>query len=422
MFEVAKNAWKIVDLRKKIVYTIFIILLFRLGSVIPVPFVSAEVMKTIFSGSEIGGGMMGYLNTLAGGALEKASIFAMSISPYINASIIIQLLTVAIPPLERMQKEGEEGQKKIQQIVRCITIALGLIQAYGFYTILRYSNALENETWFPMIVIVLSFTAGTALIMWLGEQINEKGIGNGISIILFASIVSRAPSVIQFAVGQIDLGRWWLVIIFFAIAATMITAIVFMNDSERRIPVQYAKKVVGRKMYGGQSTHLPLKVTMTGVLPIIFAGSFVSMPSLIAGFFPKSDFANFIEKHFGYTSIPYGIIYFILIIAFNFFYIAIQYNPIEIANNIKKNGGFIPGIRPGKPSSDFIKKVLNKITLIGALFLACIAVLPIVFSAVSKMNIALAGTSILIVVGVILETLKQLESQMLMRHYKGFLE
>lgn len=428
MFEAAINAWKIADLRKKILYTLFIVVIFRLGSFVPVPFLDAAALKELFNPTNTGGlggtnSVLGFMNLMAGGALEKASIFAMSISPYINASIIMQLLTVAIPALERMQKEGDEGRKKIQQIVRYVTVVLGLIQGFGFYTLLASKGAVADKHWFGALVITMCFTAGTALIMWLGEQINERGIGNGISIILFFSIISRGPDLLNYVYqGIIKLGRYWLVPIVLIVAVALVVFIIIMSNAERRIPVQYAKRVVGRKMYGGQSTHLPLKVSMTGVLPIIFASSFVLIPSTIAQFFPNSGFANWVTKYFGYTSLAYGILYFFLIIAFNYFYVAMQYNPIEMANNIKKNGGFIPGLRPGKPTSDFISKVLGKITLVGAIFLGLIAVLPILLAVFFQINIALGGTSILIIVGVVLETLKVLESQMLMRHYKGFLE
>lgn len=438
MFEAAVNAWKIADLRKKILFTLFIVIIFRLGSAITVPFIDAAAIKEIFKGS-LGneGNVFSFLNIMAGGALEKASILALAISPYITASIVIQLLTVAIPALERMQKEGEEGRKKLNQITRIVTVVLGLIEGYGYYKVLLNSAGsmqnlktpvITNPHWFKTLVIVMTFTAGSAVVMWLGEKINENGIGNGISIILFFSIVSRGPDIVGYLWSSIKLGRIWLVPFVVLIFAVIIVFIVIMNDSERRIPVQYAKRVVGRKMYGGQSTHLPIKVTMTGVLPIIFASSFTMLPTTIAGFFPNWGFSKFITAHFSYTTWPYAVIYFLLILFFNYFYVSIQYNPIEIANNIKKNGGFVPGIRPGKPTSDFIHRVLSKTTLIGALFLGFIAILPILLSiGFDKLlniqfNLAIGGTSILIVVGVILETLKQIESQMLMRHYKGFLE
>lgn len=424
MFESAINAWKIIDLRKKILYTLFIIVLFRLGSFIPVPFLNSDAIFKLFNPTDATGqannGALDFLNIMSGGAMERASIFAMSISPYINASIIMQLLTVAIPALEKMQKEGDEGRKKIQQIVRYVTVLLGLIQGFGFYTILASQNLVMKQHWFIALVITISFTAGTALIMWLGEQINERGIGNGISIILFFSIISRGPDIVNFITNSIKGGQFVIVPILIIASIALIVFIVIMSNAERRLPVQYAKRVVGRKMYGGQSTHLPLKLSMTGVLPIIFASSFVLIPSTIARFIPSISAT--VDKWFGYKSAIYAVIYFFLIIAFNYFYVAMQYNPIEMANNIKKNGGFIPGIRPGKPTSDFIAKVLGKITLIGALYLGLVAVLPIFTSYFTNTNLAIGGTSILIVVGVILETLKTLESQMLMRHYKGFLE
>jgi len=433
VFQAAVNAWKIADLRKKILFTLLIIVIYRLGSAIPVPFIEADAMKLIFavdSGSlGSGNSMFSFLNIMAGGSLEKATIFALAISPYITASIVIQLLTVAIPALERMQKEGEEGRKKLAQITRYTTVVLALIEGYGYYSVLLHSakdlgtTVIANPHWFKTLIIVLTFTAGSSIVMWLGEKINENGIGNGISIILFFSIVSRGPSVIAYMYSYgVELGQYWVIPLVLVVFLALIVFIIIMNDAERRIPIQYAKRVVGRKMYGGQNTHLPIKVTMTGVLPIIFASSFCMLPTTIAQFFPNSGFANFMTKYFSYTTWPYAVVYFLLILFFNYFYVTIQYNPIEIANNVKKNGGFIPGIRPGKPTSDFISKVLSKTTLLGALFLGFIAILPILISMGLKVNIALGGTSILIIVGVILETLKQIESQMLMRHYKGFLE
>lgn len=426
MFEAFRNAWKIQDLRKKIIYTVFIIILFRLGSTIPVPFLDPEAIKQLFNPDQTNE-LVRLLDYYSGGAMSRASIFAMSISPYITASIIMQLLTIAIPALERMQKEGDDGRKKIQQISRYLTVALGLIQGFGFYNILQSFDVVRNASFFTMVAITLSFTAGTAIVMWLGEKINEKGIGNGISMILFASIVSRGGDVIDWirgALTQATVRDVITVIAVLIISIIMIAAVVMINDAERRLPVQYAKRVVGRKMYGGQSTHLPIKVSMTGVMPIIFAQSIVYMPTIIAGFIPNQNnwFVKFVKNYLGTTSAIYIILYFVLIIAFNYFYIYISYNPVEIANNLQKNGGFIPGIRPGEPTTMFIQKVLNRVTLLGALFLAVIAVLPIILSATFALNFALGGTTILIVVGVILETSKQLESQMLMRHYKGFLE
>jgi preprotein translocase subunit SecY len=430
MFQVFRNAFKIPDLRKKLLYTLMIIVIFRIGAAIPVPFLDANALKDMVSG---GGNFLGYIDVLTGGAFASATIFAMSITPYINASIIIQLLTVAIPALERMQKEGEEGRKKLNKITRFTTIVLGLTQATAYYFLVRNKGAIKAELtsgwdgWFAAIVIILVFTAGTALIMWLGEQVNEKGIGNGISIILFAGIISRGPSAIGSLVMLLQQGsakNYILVPLIVIIFIAIISFIIIMTNAERRIPVQYAKRVVGRKQYGGQSSHIPIKVSMSGVMPIIFASSLMSIPGTISSFAPPKAgtfFASFM-KAFDYTGWIYAVLYFFLIIAFNYFYVAIQYNPIEISNNLRKNNGGIPGIRPGKPTSDFISKVLSKITLVGALFLGAIAIFPIIFTGMSGINIALGGTTVLIIVGVALETMRTLESQMMMRHHKGFLE
>lgn len=434
MFETWRNAFKQAELRKKILYTLLILLIFRIGSFITVPFLNPDALQGMFSNS---GDFLSYLNIMTGGALSQATVFAMSITPYINASIIIQLLTVAIPALERLQKEGSEGHKKIQKITRYVTLGLALIQATGFYfllknsqgRILKYSQGLSGV--FAAIVIIACFTAGTALVVWLGDRISEKGIGNGISIILFAGILSRGPDALKMLIGWWGLGKddpkyYFYVPLIVIVFIAMIAFIVWMTDAERRIPVSYAKRVVGRKMYGGQNSHIPIKVNMSGVMPIIFAMSFVSLPNMIGTFLGpnvKSGgfWANFFEV-FRSDHWFYGLVYFLLIIAFNYFYVAIQYNPIEIANNLRKNNGAIPGIRPGKPTSDFISRVISKITLLGALFLGLIAVFPIIFSMITKANVSLGGTSILIVVGVALETMRQLESQMMMRHHKGFLE
>lgn len=435
MFQVLRNAWKIADLRKKILYTLLIILIFRIGSYVSVPFVDMEIMKNAVASSA--GGYMDYLTLLSGGGFSNASIFALSITPYINASIIIQLLTVAIPPLERMAKDGEAGRKKLGQITRYVTVALGLLLGVAYYFMVRNKyGALAAEAksggaaWFAAIVIVLCFTAGSALMMWLGEQINEKGIGNGISILLFAGIVSRGPSMVLQLVEYFKMGFEGQTQYFFIVPAIVvifvliIAFIVLMTDAERRIPIQYAKRVVGRKVYGGQSTHMPIKVNMSGVLPIIFASSFLSIPSTIQMFVQaKEGFWKGFFDAFSTTGWLYGVLYFLLIIFFSYFYISIQYNPIEMANNLKKNNGAIPGIRPGKPTSDFIMKIISKVCLIGALFLGVVAILPIIFGAVTGIHgLSLGGTSILIVVGVAIETVRQIESQMLMRHYKGFLE
>ena len=423
MLQTMRNAWKIDDLRKKILFTLVIILLYRLGNAVPVPYVDIDALGQYFN--QMQNTVLGLLNVMSGGAFSNATIFALSIQPYINASIIIQLLTIAIPALERMSKEeGEEGKKKIASITRYTTVAIGLIQGFAYYYMIMKSGFLTADgsgVW-AAIVIILTFTSGSALIMWLGEQITEFGIGNGISIILFASIVSRFPTSLYQMVTNAVNGTvaWWVDLLLLIGALAMIVLIVLINDSERRIPVQYAKRVVGRKMYGGQSTHLPMKVNMSGVLPIIFAQSIASLPATIAAFTGHSDSA-----WASTTSIPYAIIYFLLIIFFAYFYSTIQFNPVEVANNLKKNGGYIPGFRPGKPTSEFIKKVLNKITLFGAIYLGIIAVVPILISHFSTTadlsGISLGGTSIIIVVGVALETVRALEAQLLMRNYKGFL-
>ena len=441
MFQTLRNAWKITDLRRKILYTLFIILIFRIGSAITLPYIDVETLRAATSAATKDGGLMSYLTLLSGGGFSNASIFALSITPYINASIIIQLLTVAIPPLERMSKDGEAGRKKLGQITRYTTVGLGLMLGVAYYFMVKNNyKALVPEAktgfclWFGAIVIVLCFTAGSALMMWLGEQINEKGIGNGISILLFAGILSRIPSgatmlwqyFYEAGIKNLSSGGMKFVIlvpVILVIFLLMIAFIVLITDAERRIPVQYAKRVVGRKMYGGQNTYIPIKVNMSGVMPIILASAIVSLPGTIGGFFPNSGYANFVNKWFGYSTPAYGIIYFILIIAFAFFYVTIQYNPLEMSNNLRKNSGAIPGYRPGKPTVDYIKRVLNKVTLIGALCLGIIAIFPIIFGAASGMQgLALGGTSIMIVVGVALETTQQIESQMMMRHYKGFLE
>ncbi len=418
-----RNAWKVADLRKKILFTLLIVLLYRLGNAVPVPYVDLDLLNNYFSG-HLQNTVLDLLNVMSGGALSNATIFALSIQPYINASIIIQLLCIAIPALERMSKEeGEEGKKKIASITRYTTVVIGLIQGFAYYMLIKSYNVLTDDGVWAAIVIILTFTSGSALIMWLGEQITEFGVGNGISIILFASIISRFPTdLINMISGVIAApNTWWITLLMLLGALAMIVLIVFINDSERRIPVQYAKRVVGRKMYGGQSTHLPMKVNMSGVLPIIFAQSIASLPATIAAFTGHSDSA-----WASTTSVWYAIIYFLLIIFFAYFYSTIQFNPIEVANNLKKNGGYIPGFRPGKPTSEFIKRVLNKITLFGAIYLGIIAVVPILVACVSETaansGVSLGGTSIIIVVGVAIETVRALEAQLLMRNYKGFLE
>ena len=428
MLQTLRNAWRIEEIRRKILFTLLIILLYRLGNAIPVPYVNVAALQSYFA--MLQNTVLGLLDVMSGGAFSQATIFALSIQPYINASIIIQLLCIAIPALERMSKEeGEEGRKKIAAITRYVTVAIGLLQGFGFYMLIKNNGILtpeaQSSVW-AAIVIVLTFTSGSALIMWLGEQITEHGIGNGISMILFASIIARLPVSIVQSIRNIVIGslQWWVLVLMILGALAIIVLIVFVNDAERRIPVQYAKRVVGRKMYGGQSTHLPMKVNMSGVMPIIFAQSIASVPATIAAFTGKTD--GWVAAWFGNNSIPYAIIYFLLIIFFAYFYSTIQFNPVEVANNLKKNGGYIPGFRPGKPTSEFIQKVLNKITLFGAIYLGIIAVVPILVAHFSKSaaltGISLGGTSIIIVVGVALETVRALEAQMLMRNYKGFLD
>ena len=427
MLQTLRNAWKIEELRKKILFTLVIILLYRLGNAIPVPDVNIALLNAYFAQQQ--STILGLLDVMSGGAFSNATIFALSIQPYINASIIIQLLCIAIPSLERLSKEGgEEGRKKIASITRYATVAIGLIQGFAYYMLIKNNNMLNADAqgiW-SAIVIILTFTSGSALIMWLGEQITEFGIGNGISMILFASIISRLPTSLITTVRNITAGnlQWWLALLMLIGAIAMIVLIVYVNDAERRIPVQYAKRVVGRKMYGGQSTHLPMKVNMSGVMPIIFAQSIASVPATVAALFAgKTD--GWVNTWFANNSIPYAIIYFLLIIFFAYFYSTIQFNPVEVANNLKKNGGYIPGFRPGKPTSEFIQKVLNKITLFGAIYLGIIAIVPILIShfsnAAALTGLSLGGTSIIIVVGVALETVRALEAQMLMRNYKGFL-
>lgn len=430
MFETLKNAWKIEDLRKKLIYTMLILLVVRIGSAIPVPFIDPTFLKAMVNST---GNLLGYLDMLTGGAFSQATLFALSISPYITSSIVIQLLTVAIPALERMAKEGPEGQERLKKITRYTTVALAVLQAVAFYTMFRNSRAVAYTTGFAgvlaAVTIVGAFTGGAMLVVWLGERIDEKGIGNGISLILFAGIVSRIPAAVGDLVKvMIEQGgvMWLWVPVIGIVFLAEIAFIVLMNNAERRIPVQYAKKVVGRKMYGGQSSFMPIKLSMSGVLPIIFASTFLAIPGTIGGFLNldpiEHPYWTQFFNMFSYRSLLYAVLYFLLIIGFNYFYIAIQYNPIEMANNLRKNNGAIPGIRPGKPTSDFITKVISKITLVGALMLAAIAILPILITAVTGMNVALGGTSVIIIVGVALDTVRSLESQMMMRHYKGFLE
>ncbi|MBR5088074.1 MAG: preprotein translocase subunit SecY [Ruminiclostridium sp.] len=428
MFEVFRNAWKDINLRKKILYTLFIIVIFRFGSNIFVPFLDMSAISDMMGDESL----LGFLDTMTGGSLSNGTLLAMSITPYINASIIIQLLAVAIPALEKMQKEGDEGRKRLNFITKITSLALAIMQAVGFYFLLNAKGAVKYTDGFDgvlaAITIVICFVAGASLIIWLGDQINEKGIGNGISMILFAGIVARMPSSVYSLVQSMtaDMKNAILVPIVGIVFVVMIGLVVLMTNAERRIPVQYAKRVVGRKMYGGQSSYIPIKVAMAGVMPIIFAMSVMALPQTICSFFgiygDGDTFWDGFVRLFSQSSWLYAILYFVLIIAFNYFYIAIQYNPVEIANNLKKNNGAIPGIRPGKPTADFITNSLSKISLIGAMFLAFIAIFPIIFRQLTNINISLGGTTMLILVGVALETVRSLESQMMMRHHKGFLE
>lgn len=423
MFETLKNAWKIADLRKKLLYTLLIVVIFRIGCKIPVPYIDPTALSGLFSN----GNLLGYMSILTGGALENATIFAMGISPYITSSIVVQLLAIAIPALERLSKEGEAGRKKLNQITRYVAIVLALVQAFALYLTMKANNALIDTSWFAGLVIVLTLTAGAMVVTWLGERIDQKGIGNGISMILFAGILAGGPQVAVLFWQYLSLGqvKYYILIPVIVILFILIIAfIVVMTNAERRIPVQYAKRVVGRKMYGGQSSNIPLKVNMSGVMPIIFASSLMAIPGTIGSFVSVKE-GGFWDKFFelfSYTNWLYAVLFFILIVAFNYFYVAIQYNPVEIANNLRQNSGGIPGIRPGKPTSDFITKILGKITLMGGLFLGIMAILPIAVGAATQINIALGGTTVMIIVGVALDTVRDLESQMMMRHYKGFLE
>ena len=444
MIKTLRNAWKLPELRNKILFVIFALLIFRLGAAIPVPYINTETLQTYMAANS--GTIFGLLNTLSGSALSRATLFALSIQPYINASIIIQLLTIAIPALERLAKDGgEEGKKKIQAITRYTTLGIGLLQGFGYYTLIKSYDLLENTGFWAGLVIVLTFTAGAVFLMWLGEQITEHGVGNGISIILFTGIVSRGPALIRTLYTGVrnyftDTSGWTeealsrtikmhpaVCVLLIVGMLLLVIFIVFVSNAERKIPVQYAKRVVGRKMYGGQSTHIPIKVNLSGVLPIIFAQSIAMIPATIGMFVPSSrvegsgwyNFLNF----FNSTSTIYAIIYFLLIIAFSYFYATIQFNPVEVANNLKKNGGFVPGFRPGRPTAEFLGRVLARLTFFGAIYLGIVAILPIIVERTTGIaNLSIGGTSVIIVVGVALETVRMLEAQMLMRHYKGFLE
>ena len=425
MIQTLRNAWGIPELRKKIIFTIFALLIYRVGNVIPVPFIDVATLSNYFD-TVLSNTILGLYNAMSGSAFSQATIFALGIQPYINASIIIQLLTIAIPALERLAKEGgEEGKKKIAKISRYTTVGLGLVMGWAYYTMLTnyeksYGFSIVEDGFLPGMVIVLAFTAGSAMVMWMGEQITESGIGNGISMILFANIVSGLPRMVTNLFQMV----WWQIIIVVIGMAALVLFIIFINDAERRIPIQYAKRVVGRKIYGGQNTNLPIKVSMSGVMPIIFAQSICSLPATVCAFVPGWTQGWWYEHVWSSTSWFYAAMYFLMIFFFSWFYSTIQYDPVEISNNLKKNGGFIPGFRPGKPTADFIQKVINKIVVFGAVYLGVVALLPIVAGNLMNgvRNLAIGGTSIIIVVGVALETVKALEAQMLMRHYKGFLD
>ena len=427
MIQTIRKAWRIPELRKKILFTLLILVIYRIGSAIPVPYVDTNTLKAYLDGMSTT--ILGLYDVMSGGAFAQATVFALGIQPYINSSIIIQLLTVAIPALERLQREGgEEGKKKLQSITRYATVGIALLQALGYYFIMKQANILTQDNIWVALVIMVSWVAGSSFLMWLGEQCNEFGVGNGISMILMAGIISRVPSMVSTMYRNITAGtvHWAWAAVAVVGVLLLIVLIVFVNDAERRIPVQYAKRQVGRKMYGGQASTLPMKVNMSGVLPIIFAQSIATIPATIGAFLPTRP----AEGSFGYAllnaidtkSFLYLIVYFVLIIGFSYFYASIQFNPVEISNNLKRNGGFIPGFRPGKPTSDFIARVLSKITLFGAIYLGVVAILPLLADKFSQMSIGIGGTSVIIVVGVALETVQALENQMLMRQYKGFLE
>ena len=428
MIQTIRKAWGIPELRKKIIFTALILLIFRIGNAIPVPYVDTELLKGYLDGMSTT--VLGLYNVMSGGAFAEATVFALGVQPYINSSIIIQLLTIAIPALERLAREGgEAGKKKIAAITRYATVAIALLQGFGYYMIMKNYGILMQQGIWAALVIIISFVAGSSFVMWLGEQVNEFGIGNGISIILFAGILSRVPNMItlgmSYIAGKGSIGYLWIALLLIGMLA-MVVLIVHVNGAERRIPVQYAKRQVGRKMYGGQASTLPMKVNMSGVLPVIFAQSIASLPATIAAFMKAPEegtFAYAFLQAIDTKSVVYLIVYFLMIIAFSYFYATIQFNPVEISNNLKRNGGFIPGFRPGKPTSDFIAKVLNKVTLFGAIYLGIVAICPLIAGKLlGNSSLAIGGTSVIIVVGVALETVQALESQMLMRQYKGFLE
>ena len=427
MIQTIRKAWGVPELRKKIVFTLLILLIFRIGNAIPVPYINTLLGNYLDSMS---GTVLGLYNVMSGGAFAEATVFALGVQPYINSSIIIQLLTIAIPALERLARDGgEAGKKKIASITRYATVAIALLQGFGYYMICKNYNILEQQGIWPALVIIVSFVAGSSFVMWLGEQVNEFGVGNGISIILFAGILSRVPNMVTMGASYIrtkgSIGYLWIALLIVGMLA-MVVLIVHVNEAERRIPVQYAKRQVGRKMYGGQASTLPMKVNMSGVLPIIFAQTIASLPATIWAFIgtpEEGTVGRSIYNAIDTKSVLYLIVYFLMIIGFSYFYATIQFNPVEISNNLKRNGGFIPGFRPGKPTSDFIAKVLNKVTLFGAIYLGIVAICPLIAGKLlGNSGLAIGGTSVIIVVGVALETVRALESQMMMRQYKGFLE
>lgn len=428
MIQTIRKAWGVPELRKKIVFTLLILLIFRIGNAIPVPYINTTLLGNYLD--SMSGTVLGLYNVMSGGAFAEATVFALGVQPYINSSIIIQLLTIAIPALERLARDGgEAGKKKIASITRYATVAIALLQGFGYYMICKNYNILEQQGIWPALVIIVSFVAGSSFVMWLGEQVNEFGVGNGISIILFAGILSRVPNMVTMGASYIrtkgSIGYLWIALLIVGMLA-MVVLIVHVNEAERRIPVQFAKRQVGRKMYGGQASTLPMKVNMSGVLPIIFAQTIASLPATIWAFIgtpEEGTVGRSIYNAIDTKSVLYLIVYFLMIIGFSYFYATIQFNPVEISNNLKRNGGFIPGFRPGKPTSDFIAKVLNKVTLFGAIYLGIVAICPLIASKLlGNSGLAIGGTSVIIVVGVALETVRALESQMMMRQYKGFLE
>ena len=428
MIQTIRKAWGVPELRKKIVFTLLILLIFRIGNAIPVPYINTTLLGNYLD--SMSATVLGLDNVMSGGAFAEATVFALGVQPYINSSIIIQLLTIAIPALERLARDGgEAGKKKIASITRYATVAIALLQGFGYYMICKNYNILEQQGIWPALVIIVSFVAGSSFVMWLGEQVNEFGVGNGISIILFAGILSRVPNMVTMGASYIrtkgSIGYLWIALLIVGMLA-MVVLIVHVNEAERRIPVQYAKRQVGRKMYGGQASTLPMKVNMSGVLPIIFAQTIASLPATIWAFVgipEEGTVGRSIYNAIDTKSVLYLIVYFLMIIGFSYFYATIQFNPVEISNNLKRNGGFIPGFRPGKPTSDFIAKVLNKVTLFGAIYLGIVAICPLIAGKLlGNSSLAIGGTSVIIVVGVALETVRALESQMMMRQYKGFLE